>query len=207
MIKLSLITLLHTLEQSLELNQETNYCIWADCKLLQHSKMQLQVRFQENCTTLEALKMHRTFLKLLTNYSSEKKPSDRTHLLVGHHSANKKWSERNAASFKVIPAAPHALCRGTATSQLHPTRRQNLFFFLLLKSEIRNLMSLCSQYQDQIDLKICPLQQVITCTGHTSICCKILGTCIFSGFQKQFLGVEGQYGILLLAGKPGLTWT
>lgn len=129
MIKLSLITLLHTLEQSLELNQETNYCIWADCKLLQHSKMQLQVRFQENCTTLEALKMHRTFLKLLTNYSSEKKPSDRTHLLVGHHSANKKWSERNAASFKVIPAAPHALCRGTATSQLHPTRRQNLFYF------------------------------------------------------------------------------
>lgn len=32
-------------------------------------------------TSREALKMHRTFLKLLRNYSSEKKPSDRIHFL------------------------------------------------------------------------------------------------------------------------------
>lgn len=41
---------------------------------------------------------------------------------------------------------------------------------------------------------------------HTSICCKLLGTCVFSGFKKQFLGAERQYLILLLAGKPGLTY-
>lgn len=103
--------------------------------------------------------MHRTFLKLLSNYSSEKKPSDRIHFL------GRPLLCKQEAKEMQHPLRSPLLYLTSATSQLHLlTRRQNLFFYLL-KSEIRNLMSLCSQYQYQIDLIICPLQQVITCTG------------------------------------------
>lgn len=51
------------------------------------------------------------------------------------------------------------------------------------------------------------LSTAIVCyqPSHTFVCWKLLVTCIFSGFQKQFLTADSQDWISLLAWKPGFT--
>lgn len=114
----------------------------------------------------------------------------------------KKYSKWNAAALKVTPAVCNAVCRSTATSFL--TRKQNFFFPLEIREEDQEPFELVitTSVSDAPD----NLSTAVGCYmhKHTFICWKLLVTCIFSGFQKQFLGAEKQDWILLLAGNPGL---
>lgn len=155
---------------------------------------------RELSTSLGLWRRTELFLNYLQT-THQKRTLQTEYIFLGHCSANKEWSKRNAASFKVISAVPHPLCRSKATSQLHLfTRRQNLFFPPGIRPyELVFTVSVSNR-----------LGNLSTAAGdyvHTFVCCKLLGTYIFSSFQKQFLGAERQYWILLLAGKTDLTWT
>lgn len=135
--------------------------------------------------------MHRTFLKLLTNYSSEKTPSDR------NTSSWQAITLQTRSEVKEMPLMSSLLyllhsVEGQLQVSYISLPEGKIFFF---PPEIRYQKPYEIVFTVSVSNRLDHLSTAAGCYmhRHTFSCCKFLFTCIFSGFQKQFLGAERQY--------------
>lgn len=131
--------------------------------------------------------MHRTFLKLLTNYSSEETPSYR------NTSPRQASTLQTRSEVKKMPLRSSLLhLMNSVEGQLqvsYISLPEGKIFFFSPEIRYQKPQRLCSQYQYQIDLIICPLQQVVTCTGTllpaVNFCAPVFSQASKSNFQEQ----------------------